>query len=197
MAVSRETEAYLTQYETLFRTWNARINLASSATLSDFRARHIEDSLQLLHLAKAGRQWIDLGSGGGLPGIPLGIALAEQDGAHIHLVESNRKKTAFLLSCVAQCRAAASVHPVRIEVASEQVTKADYVTARALAPLTDLLSLAEPWLSNGAVGLFHKGRSHEGEIADAKSRYSFEMTVHQSLIDQESVILRIQNPVRL
>ena len=195
--VSRETAFALERYETLFRSWNARINLAAPSTLNDFRRRHIADSLQLLDLAEPNRQWIDLGSGGGLPGIPLGILLAEQADGHIHLVESNRKKTAFLLTCAAQCGAAATVHSVRIEVAPERVGSVDYVTARALAPLPELLHLAGPWLNQGAVGLFHKGRDYQREIDAAKRQFRFDLTVHDSTIDSESVILRIQNPVQL
>nr|WP_256478403.1 16S rRNA (guanine(527)-N(7))-methyltransferase RsmG [Notoacmeibacter sp. MSK16QG-6] len=187
----------MARYEELFRSWNAKINLAASTTLESFRTRHIEDSLQLLDLTEPDHQWIDLGSGGGLPGIPVGIALAEQENAQIHLVESNRKKTAFLLTCIARCQAAARIHSVRIEDASSRISSADYVTARALAPLVELLALAEPWLTGGATALFHKGRSYENEIEDAKRRFAFELTVHQSVIDRESVILRIQNPVRL
>ncbi|RLQ89145.1 16S rRNA (guanine(527)-N(7))-methyltransferase RsmG [Notoacmeibacter ruber] len=196
MLVSRETEKRLELFEQLFKSWNARINLAAPSTLEDFRRRHIDDSLQVLDLGDLGAEWVDLGSGGGLPGLPIGICLANEDG-HIHLVESNRKKTSFLLNCVTQCRAAATVHPVRIEDASERIERADFVTARALAPLDLLIAMAEPWMSRGAIGLFHKGRRYEEEIASARTRFEFDLTVHQSVIDAESVILRIQNPVRL
>ncbi len=197
VVVSRETEAALERYEALFRNWNARINLAAPSTLLDFQRRHVADSLQLLDLAERGRRWVDLGSGGGLPGIPVGIALAEQRGAHIDLVESNRKKTAFLLTCIVECGASATVHPVRIEAAAARLPHADYVTARALAPLPELIALAEPWLTGGAIGLFHKGRGYRDELDLAKHRFRFDVTVHESVIDHESVILRIQNPVRV
>src|SRR3954469_7445097 len=94
--VSRETEARLDRYVDLLREWQAKTNLVAPSTLPNLWTRHISDSLQLLSIAPSARKWADLGSGGGFPGIVLACALAENLEAHIHLVERNTKKAAFL-----------------------------------------------------------------------------------------------------
>src|SRR5262245_14901234 len=96
--VSRETEARLDRYVLLLREWQAKTNLVAPATLPNLWTRHISDSLQLLTLAPTAKVWIDLGSGGGFPGVVLACALAETPGATVHLVERITKKAAFLRS---------------------------------------------------------------------------------------------------
>src|SRR5690349_1056938 len=93
--VSRETEARLDRYVALLRQWQAKTNLVAPSTLPNLWTRHIADSLQLLALAPTARIWVDLGSGGGFPGVVLACVLAETPGARVHLVERNSKKTAF------------------------------------------------------------------------------------------------------
>jgi len=94
--VSRETEARLDRYVDLLREWQAKTNLVAPSTLPNLWTRHISDSLQLLSLAPTATRWVDLGSGGGFPGVVLACALAEAPGANIQLVERNAKKAAFL-----------------------------------------------------------------------------------------------------
>src|SRR6185436_10476594 len=94
--VSRETEERLDRFVELLLTWQKTTNLISPSTIAQIWTRHVADSLQLLDLAPDARVWIDLGSGGGFPGIVLACALADRPGAVIHLVESNAKKAAFL-----------------------------------------------------------------------------------------------------
>src|ERR1700712_525840 len=94
--VSRETEARLDRYVSLLREWQAKTNLLAPSTLPTLWTRHIADSLQLLTLAPSAKVWVDLGSGGGFPGIVLACALAETEGTMVHLVERNAKKAAFL-----------------------------------------------------------------------------------------------------
>src|ERR671923_2800934 len=89
--VSRETEARLDRYVALLLQWQAKTNLVAPSTLPDLWTRHISDSLQLLSLAPSAKIWVDLGSGGGFPGIVLACALAGPEGAHVHLVERNAK----------------------------------------------------------------------------------------------------------
>src|SRR4030088_3532667 len=98
--VSRETEARLDRYIELLGEWQAKTNLVAPSTLPQLWTRHIADSLQLLTLAPDAKIWVDLGSGGGFPGVVLACALAEMPGVQIHLVERNAKKAAFLREAI-------------------------------------------------------------------------------------------------
>jgi 16S rRNA (guanine527-N7)-methyltransferase len=123
----------------------------------------------------------------------MALMLKERQGASIDLVESNRKKAAFLQTSLAQFEAPARVHAKRIEEAYGLVRKPEIVTARALAPLTKLLALAEPWLNDGASGLFHKGREYPSEIRESADAWRYDLVEHKSLIDPDSVILEVSN----
>ncbi len=191
--VSRETLDALYLYESLFRQWNARINLAAPSTLEHFWSRHVVDSAQLLSLGGDARHWLDIGSGGGLPGAVVAILLRDRPGSTVDLVESNRKKAAFLVKVLHETGAPAKVHPVRIEDAFGRVPAPDLVTARALAPLPKLLSLAEPWLTAGARALFHKGRGYRLEIEESSEHWSFDLVKHPSIVDPEGIVLEITN----
>ena len=189
--VSRETFERLKAFEALFAKWAARINLAAPSTLSEFWERHILDSAQLLRLAPEARRWLDLGSGGGFPGIVLAIMLRERPDAAIELVESNQKKVAFLRNAIAQSGAPGKAHAQRIEQFAQAARPVDVVTARALAPLDALLGLARPWLETGARGLFHKGREYRREVEESRDGWQFDLVEHRSVIDAASVILEI------
>lgn len=195
-SVSRETFDRLVAFEAVFRRWAARINLVAPSTLPDLWARHILDSAQLGRIKPAALSWTDIGSGGGFPGAVMALLLKERPGASIDLVESNRKKAAFLQTSLAQFDAPARVHAKRIEDAYEIVRKPEIVTARALAPLGTLLALAEPWLTDGATGLFHKGREYPTEIRESADAWKYDLVEHKSLIDPDSVILEVSNLAR-
>src|SRR5882724_4567031 len=94
--VSRETESRLDRYVELLLAWQAKTNLVAPSTLPNIWTRHISDSLQLLVLAPGAKVWVDLGSGGGFPGVVLACTMAETDGGVVHLIERNAKKAAFL-----------------------------------------------------------------------------------------------------
>jgi 16S rRNA (guanine527-N7)-methyltransferase len=189
--VSRETFDRLVAFEALFQKWASRINLSAPSTLGDVWSRHILDSAQLLRLAPEARRWLDLGSGGGFPGLVMAILLSERRDAHVDLVESNRKKAAFLQSVIGQFGLQARVHAIRIHDAS--IPLPDVVTARALAPLPVLLGLSQRWLVAGAAGLFHKGRDYRTEIEESAHQWRFDLLEHRSMIDPQSVILEIRN----
>ena len=142
--VSRETLTRLLAYQALLGRWQQRINLVGPATLDDFWARHAADSAQLLALAGDRRIWLDLGSGGGFPGLVVAIMLAES-GGHVHLVESDGRKAAFLRTVIREVGVPASVHNRRAEelaMAGEaSLADVQVISARALAPLPDLLEL--------------------------------------------------------
>ena len=168
--VSRETLERLDRFVALLLTWQQITNLVAPSTVLHLWTRHIADSLQLLELVPGAQIWVDLGTGGGFPGLAVACALAQKPGAHVHLIESNNKKAAFLREAQRLAAAPTTVHATRIE---EFVTsfegRADVVTARAVAPLKSLLDQCFPLLGkSGAVGLFPKGRHAELELREAR-----------------------------
>ncbi|AZO25663.1 16S rRNA (guanine(527)-N(7))-methyltransferase RsmG [Mesorhizobium sp. M1E.F.Ca.ET.045.02.1.1] len=189
--VSRETFERLQAFEQLFLKWNRSINLAAPSTLDDVWRRHILDSAQLARIAPAAIRWVDLGSGGGFPGLVLGFLLAERPGASIDLVESNRKKASFLQSVIGQFDLPARVLARRIDDSYPFVSTPEIVTARALAALPDLLDLSAPWLSKGARALFHKGRDYRAEVEESTHRWAFDLVEHPSMTDPHGIILEI------
>ena len=171
MPVSRETEERLVRFVELLLLWQEKTNLIASSTADRIWSRHIADSLQLLDLTPDAKVWIDLGSGGGFPGIPIACALADTPGTRVHLVESNGKKAAFLREVARQLGLPAEVHHQRIEKFGESFGgRADAVTARALAPLKELCGLACSFIQAGATGLFLKGQDVDAELTEA-SKY--------------------------
>jgi 16S rRNA (guanine527-N7)-methyltransferase len=191
--VSRETFQRLIQFEEMFLKWNSAINLVAPSTVGELWTRHILDSVQLAALHPLVGNWVDLGSGGGFPGAILAILAGQNKRANVQLVESNGKKAAFLQTVISQTQSPATVHVMRIESAQSRLNDVDLVTARALAPLHELLELSNPWLSKGAIGLFHKGRDFKQEIDFARDDWKFDLIQHRSKIDADSVILEISN----
>jgi 16S rRNA (guanine527-N7)-methyltransferase len=166
--VSRETEARLDRYVDLLTTWQKTTNLVAPSTLPEIWTRHVADSLQLYPLAPGAKLWIDLGSGGGFPGIPLACLLADVPGAQMHLVESNGKKAAFLREAARTLSLPVTVHAQRIEdFTAGFAGHADAVTARALAPLAKLFPDAYPLLKTGTKMLFPKGQDVGAELTEA------------------------------
>src|SRR3954453_1274072 len=142
--VSRETELRLDAYVHLLLHWQAKTNLVASSTLPQLWTRHIADSLQLLPLAPDAKIWADLGSGGGFPGVVLACALADTPGSTVHLIERNAKKAAFLREALRITGAAGTVHLADIEDhVDSALGPVDCVTARAVAPLHQLIGFAE------------------------------------------------------
>jgi 16S rRNA (guanine527-N7)-methyltransferase len=189
--VSRETFERLQAFEQLFLKWNRSINLAAPSTLDDVWRRHILDSAQLARIAPTAKRWVDLGSGGGFPGLVLGFLLAERSGASIDLVESNRKKASFLQSVIGQFGLPARVLAKRIDDSYPLVSAPEIVTARALAALPYLLDLSAPWLTKGARALFHKGRDYRSEVEESAHRWAFDLVEHSSMTDPHGIILEI------
>jgi 16S rRNA (guanine527-N7)-methyltransferase len=195
--VSRETVDNLVGFEELFRKWSTAINLASPSTLDQLWERHIIDSAQLFDMAPDALNWLDLGSGGGFPGIVLAILLKQRSGGSIDLIESNGKKAAFLRTAIGQFSAPGTVHAMRIDAAWAKIAPPDIITARALAPLSSLFVLAEPWLTTGATALFQKGRDYRREIEESRDAWSFDLVERASAINEDSVVLQIRNLRRM
>lgn len=193
-SVSRETQDRLQQFADLFQKWAKTINLVAPSTQEDMWQRHIADSAQIFRLAKKVGTWVDLGSGGGFPGVITAILLSEHQDGWVHLVESNQKKAAFLRVALASTGARGTIHAVRIEDAPKLVPHCDFVSARALADLDKLLGYASPWLLHRpSTAFFHKGRDYESELKKAHGRWRFDLVRHQSSIQADSVILEIGN----
>lgn len=194
-AVSRETLERLKTYEALLKRWHKTINLVGSSTLDHIWSRHFADSAQLLSLAPPGaKRWLDLGSGAGFPGLVIAILLAEREGAHMALIESDTRKAAFLGEVGRQTGVPVDIYPERIENAATQyrVGPVDVITARGLAPMPRLLELAAPYFSDSTVGLFLKGREAQAELDEARQRWTFlaEQRPSQTDSDGQIVIVR-------
>jgi 16S rRNA (guanine527-N7)-methyltransferase len=191
--VSRETEERLELLVSELVRWQAAKNLVSSSTLRDVWTRHIADSLQLHSLAPEAANWLDLGSGGGFPGLVIGICLAEKTGGHIDLVESNSRKCAFLRHAARITGSPVTVHCARIEdVIADFVVKVDIVTARALAPLPLLLGWCEELLRTGAIGLFPKGQHLDAELTEASKYWMIQASTVSSVTDDAARILLVR-----
>jgi 16S rRNA (guanine527-N7)-methyltransferase len=183
--VPRETADRFQVLVDELRRWQGIKNLVGPATLAEAWSRHIADSLQLLDLAPGASTWLDLGSGAGFPGLVLAIAGRER-GLAVHLV---------VLRQVARLTdAPATVHAARLEtVIPAFVGRADVVTARALAPLTQLVAWTQPLLANGTVGLFPKGRDVVSELTAARESWRFDADILPSRTDPEGRILRLSS----
>jgi 16S rRNA (guanine527-N7)-methyltransferase len=190
--VSRETEARLDRYLDLLRQWQTKTNLVAPSTLPHLWTRHVADSLQLLRLAPSAKVWVDLGSGGGFPGVVLACALAETPGARVHLVERNSKKAAFLREALRITSAPGIVHASGIEDIVDRIEgPIDCVTARALAPLHQLIGLAQPLVGKGAKALFPKGQDIESELTEATKYWNIRPLLHSSLTGGQSWIVEL------
>lgn len=190
--VSRETEERLDRYVALLQEWQPKTNLVAPSTLSSIWSRHVADSLQLLAVAPAGRIWIDLGSGGGFPGVVLACAMADRDDAMVHLVERNAKKAAFLREALRVTGGRGTVHLAEIEkFVDSNPPAADYITARALAPLNVLLRLAAPLMGRGAKALFLKGQDVEAELTEATKYWTVQANLHPSRTSADGRIVEI------
>lgn len=193
LRVSRETNEKLDHFATLFQKWAKTINLVAPSTLKDLRQRHITDSAQIYAHFPGPKTWLDLGSGGGFPGIITAILMAEHQEGWVHLVESNKKKAAFLRVALSETGARGSVHPQRIEAMPDIVPECDAISARALAELPHLLDFCAPWMlaHPNTRAFFHKGRDYQQEVDKAISRYHFDLVKHRSSVEPDSVVLEI------
>lgn len=191
--VPHGTLSDFTQWYGLLRKWNARINLVAPKEIDQFWRRHAYDSWQLNdHLPETWTRLVDLGSGGGFPGLSFGI-LAKQNQTgpkkEVHLVESVGKKASFLKTVTRELKLPVTVHTERVE--NLEPLKADVVTARAFAPLPRLFAYAHPHLTDGATLLLPKGETADKEIETAREGWHFVHESFKSKTDPAAAILRI------
>jgi 16S rRNA (guanine527-N7)-methyltransferase len=189
--VSRETADRLNRFALLLNRWNPRINLVSASTLPDLWTRHIADSAQLYRLKPKGtRHWVDLGSGGGFPGLIVAILAHDADpDMRVTLIESDQRKAAFLRTAIRETGAPATVLAQRAESALSQ--SADVVSARAFAPLPELLRHVSRHLNPGGTALLPKGANWRDERDAAAAAWTFSLTAHPSTTNPDAVILQI------
>jgi 16S rRNA (guanine527-N7)-methyltransferase len=179
--VSRETEGRLDRFVDLLLAWQTKTNLVAPSTLPTLWTRHISDSLQLLTVAPSAKTWVDLGSGGGFPGVVIACALAETPGAFVHLIERNAKKAAFLREALRVTNAPGTIHLADIGDSVERIPgPVDCATARAVAPLHQLIGFVEPMVKKGAKALFLKGQDVEAELTEATKYWNIEPNLHPS-----------------
>jgi 16S rRNA (guanine527-N7)-methyltransferase len=193
--VSRETLERLDRFVPLFLEWQRTVNLVAPSTVAHVWTRHIADSLQLIDLAPGARTWIDVGSGGGFPGLIIACALASHPGVSIHLVEANTRKAAFLREAQRLTGAPARVHTQRMEEFVQNFSgEVDIICARAVSPLKSLLDLTFPLLQRPqTVGLFPKGKNAEDELREASNSWTMRATLVASRTDPAGRIIAIRD----
>lgn len=189
--VSRETLDLLNRYVDLIVKWNPKINLVSKSTIDDIWSRHIEDSLQVYFQTNVvGQKWLDIGSGGGLPGIVIAIlAKTYNQDRHVDLMESDQRKSVFLRTVIRELDLSATVITARIE--SAEPVCSDILSARALADLSDLLEFSERHLRKGGHCVFPKGKNWQSELKKAQESWRFQYEVFTSVTDADAVVLKL------
>ena len=194
--VSRETSDKLTAFAALLEKWNAKINLISRSSVAEVWDRHILDSAQLFALAPGPGHWVDLGSGGGFPGIVVAILSQGAGTPHsMTMVESDQRKAAFLRTAVRELGLTAKVISDRIEKVPP--LGADILSARALADLGTLLTFAERHLRPGGVALFPKGENWRKEHETAQSLWSYTCEPITSRTNSAAAVLKIKDIARV
>lgn len=185
--VSRETAA-LQEYAAMIRKWNPTINLVAPSTIDQIESRHISDSRQLVeHAYKASGTWLDLGSGGGLPG--LVVAILRPD-LMVTLLESDQRKCTFLRS-VKRDVGLQNITVINKRIEASTPLQADNISARALAPLPLLMSYVHRHLSESGTAWLMKGRSWQSEVSEAEENWKFEYIAHPSHTDPDATVLEI------
>lgn len=194
--VSRETISRLEAYQALLLKWNKAINLVSRTTEEDFWTRHILDSAQLFrNLPDNALRWLDVGSGGGLPGLVVAIIAKEKrPDLRVTLVESDQRKSTFLRQAGRELDLSIDVLAERIE--SITPFKANVLSARALAPLSELLPLVSQHLEEDGVAILPKGERFREELKKAQSDWQFDVVVEPSMTDNAAKILTIRGLTR-
>lgn len=194
--VSRETMERLRAFEALVLKWTKKINLISKGDADHIWQRHIIDSVQVFAVGPSDGCWLDIGSGGGFPGIVAAIlARADAPGRKFTLVDSDQRKCAFL-------RTAARELDLNVEVLASRVDEiapfgADVLSARALADLSSLLHHAERHLAPTGVALFPKGISWQKEHQEAQKYWSYHLEVIMSDTNPDATILKIKELTRV
>lgn len=187
--VSRETVDQLQVLVDTLARWQKSINLVGRTTLEDVWNRHVLDSAQLVSLIPdSAETLVDLGSGGGFPGLVI-AALAPR--LQVMLVEADARKAAFLGEASRRMglKRAPTIRIGRIEAV--EPARSDVITARALAPLAQLLAWAARHRGDTTICLFHKGKGWQAELTEAMKTWDISLHPSDSITHIDAVILRI------
>ena len=187
--VSRETIEKLDVYAGLLQKWNRSINLVSPSTIDGLWDRHFADSAQILSISSPKTEsWTDLGSGGGFPGAVVAI-LANKTDLNVTLIESDQRKATFLRAVARETDTNMTILAQRAEEAD--TTRANIVSARALAPLDVLLGYVERHIAPDGLALLLKGANAASEVDLARKTWSFTCESIPSVTDNQAAILKI------
>ncbi|WP_299877274.1 16S rRNA (guanine(527)-N(7))-methyltransferase RsmG [uncultured Sulfitobacter sp.] len=190
--VSRETLERLEAFVKLVEKWTVKINLISKASIPHIWDRHIRDSVQIFDIAPACAHWLDLGSGGGFPGIVVAIIAVEQSpDTKFTLVESDQRKSAFLRGAIRELSLNGVVRSERIEALAPQ--NADVISARALSDLDALMGFASRHMAPTGTAIFPKGENWQKEHAAAQERWSYRCEAITSITNPAAAVLRIED----
>lgn len=191
IGLTNDQQARLDIYRSLLLRWQRKINLISNSTTAKIWERHFLDSLQLLAWSGSWLNWVDIGSGGGFPGMVVAI-MAPYSRCIVHLIEVDKRKSAFLAEVSRETGAPVEIHVDRIERALPplaEVVKFDVISARALAPLSELVELSRPVLQKGACGLFLKGREVVFELTNLTASSNLSIKLFPSATDPGAKIV--------
>jgi 16S rRNA (guanine527-N7)-methyltransferase len=195
VTVSRETIANLEAFSVLTEKWTTKINLIAKSTIPDIWTRHIIDSAQVFQYASAPKHWVDIGSGGGFPGIVMAVLAKElSPETRFSLIESDARKCTFLRTAIREFGLNAYVMTQRIENAPRQ--EADVVSARALGSITDLLPLIDQHLTSDGQALLMKGRTYADELNAVRGIWDFDLAEYPSITEADSRILSLKRITR-
>lgn len=180
--VPRETFEMLEAYAAVLVEESSKQNLIASSTVDQLWERHILDSAQLVRLAKPGN-WVDIGSGAGLPGLVIAILTGDR----VTLVEPRRLRAEFL----ATVKARLALNNVTIVhgKATAVSAKFDKITARAVGPATDLLAMTHHLSHSKTVWILPKGRTAQKELADVRAAWQGAFRLEPSLTDEAASVL--------
>lgn len=183
----------LDHYVEILKFWQKTTNLIAPNSLAHIWSRHIIDSAQIAQISPNALKWVDIGSGGGFPGLVIAIIQGHVKGFQMHLIESDQKKCAFLREVSRETYAPVQVHNARIEnIAKDIAPNSDVVSARALAPLNNLLNLSAPFLEAGATGIFLKGKLAIEELTKSTADDSLSFEKRESLTDSQASIIVVR-----
>ncbi|WP_237831153.1 16S rRNA (guanine(527)-N(7))-methyltransferase RsmG [Sandaracinobacteroides sayramensis] len=191
--VPRGTMDKLARYAELLVEWQEKMNLVGPATLTDIWGRHFADSAQLVRHVPQGQSWLDIGAGGGFPG----MVLAAMGWGRFTLVDSIAKKTRFLEAVRDELNLRENISIVCGRVEKLPTLGVQVATARAAASLDQLFDWAIRHVRPGGLFVFPKGRRWAEEVEEAERRFLFDLETRDSLTDPEARILLVRNLKRL
>ena len=191
---SRETLERFQAYEALLLKWQKSINLVSASSLAEIWRRHMWDSGQLVALAPVEAAfWLDVGSGAGFPALVVAAMLRDRPNFQMHLVESDQRKSIFLREAARIMDVPVTVHTARIENWKPGGDKKpDVISARALAPLPQLLEWTSAFWGKQTLGLFLKGQGAREELTQANKDWIFEAEAIASQTDGSGTVLKLR-----